>query len=191
MDRDQGRTGHWIEWAILVLGLAGIPAIWLLFAWGKSPIEAWRLMSSQATYTFTSRGAWAHQRGVVGRAAVVPPRAACGRCTTRSSGRAGLGRVYGSGEGDRRVRGASRRGAAQCAGRAPAGVQRPARAAAPLCAFLGNPVPEKCPVSASQRPGVLQAGDSRSAPRHAAGARVGGRGAGVGRLHPSLKDLWY
>ena len=55
MDRDRSRTDHWIEWAILVLGLAGIPAIWLLFAWGKSPIEAWRLMSSQATYTFTSR----------------------------------------------------------------------------------------------------------------------------------------
>ena len=53
--RDQGTEGRRIEWAILVLGLAGIPAIWLLFAWGESPIEAWRLMSSEAAYTFTSR----------------------------------------------------------------------------------------------------------------------------------------
>jgi hypothetical protein len=30
-----------IEWAILVLGLAGIPAIWLSFAEGTSPFEAW------------------------------------------------------------------------------------------------------------------------------------------------------
>jgi len=35
------------EWAILALGLAGIPAIWLAFAWGTSPMDAWRLFSGQ------------------------------------------------------------------------------------------------------------------------------------------------
>jgi hypothetical protein len=35
---------------ILVLGLAGIPAIWLAFAWGTSPMDAWRLFSSQLIY---------------------------------------------------------------------------------------------------------------------------------------------
>ena len=55
MDLGQSRSDHWIEWVILVLGLPGIAAIWLLFAWGNSPIEAWRVMSSQAAYTLTSR----------------------------------------------------------------------------------------------------------------------------------------
>lgn len=62
MDHDQSRTDRWIEWAILGLGLglglAGIPAIWLLFASGKSPIDAWLLMSSQVVYTFASREPW-------------------------------------------------------------------------------------------------------------------------------------
>ena len=55
MTHEPHRADRRIEWVILVLGLAGIPAIWLLFAWGESPIEAWRLMSSEAAYTFTSR----------------------------------------------------------------------------------------------------------------------------------------
>jgi hypothetical protein len=54
MDRDQSRTDLRIEWAVLVLGLAGVVAIWRPFA-GVSPIDAWRLMSSQAAYAFTSR----------------------------------------------------------------------------------------------------------------------------------------
>ena len=40
----------WPEWVILMLGLAGIPAIWLAFAWGTSPIEALRLFSDQVIY---------------------------------------------------------------------------------------------------------------------------------------------
>jgi hypothetical protein len=55
MAREQDSADRRIEWLILVLGLAGVVAIWLLFAWGESPIEAWLLMSSQAAYTFTSR----------------------------------------------------------------------------------------------------------------------------------------
>jgi len=35
------------EWAILVLGLVGITAIWLAFAWETSPMDAWRLFSGQ------------------------------------------------------------------------------------------------------------------------------------------------
>lgn len=50
MDRDQGRTDHWIEWAILVLGLAGVAAIFVPFALGLSP---WRAMPVLAT-----AGAW-------------------------------------------------------------------------------------------------------------------------------------
>ena len=42
------------EWAILVLGLAGIPALWLAFAWATSPIEAWRLCSDGLIYQWRS-----------------------------------------------------------------------------------------------------------------------------------------
>jgi len=58
MGRDQSRTDLRIEWVVLMLGLAGTAALWLLFASGKSPIEAWRLMSSQVAYTFASREPW-------------------------------------------------------------------------------------------------------------------------------------
>src|SRR5512141_1411596 len=37
MDRDQSRTHLRVEWAILVLGLAGIAAIFVPFAYGTSP----------------------------------------------------------------------------------------------------------------------------------------------------------
>ncbi len=36
-DRGQSRTDHWIEWAILVLGLAGVVALFVPFAYGTSP----------------------------------------------------------------------------------------------------------------------------------------------------------
>jgi len=37
MDRDQSRSDHWIEWMILVLGLAGVVAIFVPFAYDTSP----------------------------------------------------------------------------------------------------------------------------------------------------------
>jgi hypothetical protein len=58
IDRHQRSSDHWIQWAILVLELAGVLAIFVPFAWGESPIEAWRLMSSQAVYSFTSWQSW-------------------------------------------------------------------------------------------------------------------------------------
>jgi len=45
MPRDQESADGRMEWLILVLGLAGIAAMFVPFAWGHSPIEGVQIFS--------------------------------------------------------------------------------------------------------------------------------------------------